>query len=152
MNINHEFKVELHQFCKSLLHEKRSVLKGQISARKMDLETASKSSAGDKHETSRAMIHLEQEKLGFQYVDLEKQIQSLSQIHTRITDSIHVGSLIETDKALFYISIGLGKLCFNGIDVYVISPVSPLAQAFLKTDSLEDVLFKSTSYKILSIT
>ena len=60
MILSLEYKEELHRYCLALIKEKKVLLKVQIDARKNDLESVSKSSAGDKHETSRAMIHLEQ--------------------------------------------------------------------------------------------
>ncbi len=150
MNICLEYKVLLHAYCVHLVQEKMGRLKEQIEARKNDLESASKSSAGDKHETSRAMIHLEQEKLGFQYMEVEKQGHLLSQIEVSKLSEIKSGTLIQTEKAVFYISVGLGKVKFKQQDVYVISPVSPLAQAFLKSKSSK-VQFQSTLYTILTV-
>jgi len=150
MNINLEFKVSLQEHCVRLVNEKIGRLKQQIDARKNDLETASKSSAGDKHETSRAMIHLEQEKLGFQYMEVEKQSHLLSQIEVSVHSIIKSGSLIVTEKAVFYISVGLGMVRFNEQDIYIISPISPLAQAFLNSNS-KSIQFQTTNYTILSL-
>ena len=44
------------------------------------LDSSTKSSAGDKHETFRAIIHLEQEKLFSQLLELNKSLRILSQI------------------------------------------------------------------------
>jgi hypothetical protein len=150
MILSLEYKEGLHRFCLALIREKKVLLKVQIDARKKDLESASKSSAGDKHETSRAMIHLEQEKLGLQFSAVEKQSNLLSQIVVKAHLSIQAGTLIKTEKAIFYISVGLGKVYFKELDIYIISPVSPLAQAFLNSSS-KTVNFQSTNYTILSI-
>ena len=151
MNLSLEYKEKLHCYCQALIQEKKALLKVQIDARKKDLESASKSSAGDKHETSRAMIHLEQEKIGLQYIAVEKQSQLISQISVNLHSSIQAGTLISTQKGLFYIAVGLGKVNFNNQQVYIISPVSPLAQAFLNSKSLTGVSFQATNYTILSI-
>tara|TARA_B110000977_G_C11000555_1_gene463636 strand:- start:208 stop:666 length:459 start_codon:yes stop_codon:yes gene_type:complete len=151
MNFDLNFKENLHRYCVALVQEKLAMLQQQINARKNDLESASKSSAGDKHETARAMIHLEQEKLGMQFMDVEKQRNLLSQIVVSTYSTIQSGTLIITDKAIFYISVGLGKVLFNEQDIYVISPVSPLAQAFLYSKSLETIVFQSSTYNIISI-
>lgn len=150
MILSLEYKEELHRYCLDLIKEKKVLLKVQIDARKNDLESVSKSSAGDKHETSRAMIHLEQEKLGLQYIAVEKQNNHLSQMLVKAHSSIQAGTLIKTKKAIFYISVGLGKVRFNQQDIYIISPVSPVSQAFLNSIS-KYVQFQSTNYTILSI-
>ena len=151
MNLSVQFKHGLQQFCIANLERKSELLKNQILARKQDLESASKSSAGDKHETSRAMIHLEQEKLGIQFLQIYKQQLVLSQIVVKQHLSIQSGTLIKTNKALFYIAIALGKLKFKEQDVFVISPVAPLAQAFLNSKFSKEVCFNNVTHTVLAI-
>ena len=87
MNLSLNYKLELQAYCVSIVKKKCDLLKKQILARKQDLETASKSSAGDKHETARAMIHLEQEKLGFQYQFLNSLKCFLNVVYTNTQQS-----------------------------------------------------------------
>tara|TARA_B110000977_G_scaffold198961_1_gene285052 strand:- start:214 stop:672 length:459 start_codon:yes stop_codon:yes gene_type:complete len=151
MNLSVQLKVDLQEYCLTTIEDKYKLLTKQILARKQDLVSASKSSAGDKHETSRAMIHLEQEKLGIQFQQVHKQQLVLSQIEVKQNFSIQSGSLILTNKALFYIAIALGKLMFNNQEIFVISPVSPLAQAFLNSKSSKEICFHGTTYTVLAI-
>jgi hypothetical protein len=151
MNLSVQFKDGLHQYCIANIERKSELLNIQILARKQDLETASKSSAGDKHETSRAMIHLEQEKLGIQFQQIFRQQLVLSQIVVKQHLSIQSGTLIKTNKALFYIAVALGKLNFKEQEVFVISPVAPLAQAFLNSSSIKEVFFNKITHKVLAI-
>ena len=151
MNLSLNYKLELQAYCVSIVKNKCDLLKKQILAHKQDLETASKSSAGDKHETARAMIHLEQEKLGFQYQQVFKQLKMLSQCDVYKHATIQSGSLILTDKALIYISVALGKIHFKNQLVYVISPVSPLAQVFLNANATQTLSFQGTPYVVLEI-
>ena len=151
MNLSLNYKLELNAYCVSIVKKKCDLLEKQITARKQDLETASKSSAGDKHETARAMIHLEQEKLGFQYQQVFKQLKMLSQSDVYRLSTIQSGSLILTDKALIYISVALGKIHFKKQLVYVISPVSPLAQVFLNANTSQSLSFQGTPYVVLEI-
>ena len=60
-SVSLEFKKCLHQFCLAHAKEKINRIERLLQSNFNDLSTASKSSAGDKHETSRAMLHLEQE-------------------------------------------------------------------------------------------
>ena len=59
-------KKALFNHCRSLLEKKMGVLEQQKENLQKDLTSEAKSSAGDKHETGRAMIQLELEKLGNQ--------------------------------------------------------------------------------------
>jgi len=150
-DIDLNFKIQLQTHCLKLVRAKLNSIQIQLDAQKKDLNTTTKSSAGDKHETARAMIHLEQEKLGIQFKEVEKQVRNLSQIKFGLNSTPQTGSLIQTDKALFYICIGLGSVKFNGVSIYVISPISPLAQAFLNAPDLKSITFNGMVYSIMGI-
>ena len=150
-NIDFDFKILLHTHCLKLVRAKLNSIQILIDAQKTDLNTTTKSSAGDKHETSRAMIHLEQEKLGLQFQEVEKQFRILSQIKIELNYAPQTGSLIQTDMALFYISIGIGSVIINGVLIYIISPLSPLAQAFLIAPDLKSIQFNGVDYSIRAI-
>lgn len=149
LKINIEWKKKLHAFCVLQLEEKLVEVNTELSSLASDLATAAKSTAGDKHETSRAMIHLEQERLGHVYENLTKQLQFINQIKlVDLSGCLQLGSLIQTNEALFYISIGLGKLKFDGREVYVISPIAPIAKAMLNANE-GLFLFNANEYQIL---
>ena len=78
-----------------------------------DLSSDHKSSAGDKHETGRAMTQLEQEKLAGQLSQLEQQKETLSKIAISSPKKIQFGSLVSTSNGTFFMSIGLGKIEVN---------------------------------------
>ena len=149
--IDLNFKLQIHAYCLQLVRTKLISIQNQLDAKKADLGSATKSSAGDKHETVRAMIHLEQEKLGMQFQEAEKQLRILSQIKVQLHDKPQNGTLLVTEKALFYISIGLGIVKYKGVSIYVISPISPLAQAFLNAQDFRSIKFNGTVYLVKSI-
>jgi hypothetical protein len=62
------------------LNEKQTRLESAFDDAQNALNDDSKSSAGDKHETSRAMVQLEQEKLSSQLENLTKLRQLLKSI------------------------------------------------------------------------
>ncbi len=97
------------------------------------LGSESKSTAGDKHETGRAMIQLEQERAGHQLRQAEELLLALQAINTMLppTETIQLGSLAITDKGSFYISVGLGKITLDGKLYYAVSPTAPIAVALL---------------------
>ncbi len=102
----------------------------------------SKSTAGDKHETGRAMVHLEQEKLSSQLVQVKSLKEALAQInieekHTKI----QFGSLVTTNKGIFFFSIGLGKIKVNGEDVFCLTVTTPLGKVLFGKKVGERVMF-----------
>ncbi|MBL0097642.1 MAG: 3-oxoacyl-ACP synthase [Bacteroidetes bacterium] len=106
-------KTELSAHCLRILEEKMAAIQGDLDELIQSIQGESKSSAGDKHETARAMMNIEQEKLGRQ---LEEVLQ-MKEVFQRIdfkkhSDLIVPGSLISTDKGIFLLSIALGKSGF----------------------------------------
>ena len=73
-------KEQVLQSCSILLEQQLSSIQDQINALKADLGSETKSSAGDKHETGRAMIQLEQERLGAQFSAAKRQWEVLQRI------------------------------------------------------------------------
>lgn len=96
---------------------------------KESLENESKSSAGDKHETGRAMVQLEQEKLSKQMTELLLMRRILEQINPSIKHvKIGIGSLVETTMGWYFISVGLGPIEKDGKVIFVLNPQAPLGQ------------------------
>jgi transcription elongation GreA/GreB family factor len=86
-----------------------------------------KSTAGDKYETARAMIHIEQEQINRQLAEALAQQSALAQIDLSIhSEQVVRGSLVDTDQGLFFISTSIGKMIVEDSTVYAISPQSPL--------------------------
>ncbi|MEN9001281.1 MAG: hypothetical protein ABF242_03100, partial [Flavobacteriales bacterium] len=87
-----------------------------------------KSSAGDKHETSRAMAHLENERLGRQLEVLNLQLETIYTIKPEtINSNITIGTIIECEDFNFFISTGLGKLKLTDKSLFfAIAPDSPI--------------------------
>lgn len=87
-----------------------------------------KSSMGDKFETLREMVQQEINTLQIQLNENVQARNSLKQINTNLHQTIGLGSLVETDKGLFYIAVSLGQIIFNEKKIFVISTESPLGK------------------------
>ena len=96
------------------------------------LSSNTKSSAGDKHETGRAMAQLEQEKLSGQLSNLITLRNALSMIDPlEKHDVIRHGSLVKTNQGIFFFSIGLGKIEVDKEIVFCLTPTTPLGQLLI---------------------
>ena len=127
-------------------------LQNQIADLTLDAQNDAKSSAGDKHETGLAMMHLEQEKLNAKLTDLinhKKLVQKLPE--NEVTTKIGLGSLVKTDKAMFYVSIAFLAFKVQNQMVMFISSSAPLMQVLLNKEVGTEVVFNNISYKILEI-
>jgi len=145
-------KKELLHFLISELKKKQLFLEQELKALSESLGNSAKSSAGDKHETDTAMNQLEQEQLTRQLLAIQSQQQVVHQLnpetkHARIT----TGSIVKTSKALFFISVGIGKIHFQELEVYCINLQSPAGQQFHLKSIGEVVNIGNEQHEILEI-
>lgn len=150
--MNAEFRKNLKNYCLHLLYEKKAALKAEFDSQSESSAGDTKSSAGDKHETARAMMHLEQEKTGKQLTELELQITALEKLDINsATGKICKGCLVQTDKGLFFIAAPFGKIVFNNREIYVLSELSPLGKILLNSKTGGCVSLNGISYQIVSV-
>ena len=111
-----------------------------------------KSSAGDKHETGVAMAQLEQEKLRYQIHEFQKMQDIVQKINPSKTNSkINLGSLVETDKGWFYISVGLGSLTFKEQLIFAINPEAPFGKALIAKEKGDSIHFNGVESEIIQV-
>ena len=86
-----------------------------------------KSSAGDKYETGRAMMQQEKDRGMAQLNEANKQKVFLNSITPNtINNKVDTGSLVFTDRGNFYLAISAGVLQFEGVEYVAVSPASPI--------------------------
>ena len=123
-------KPEILNIIKQKLSEKIESLEKMIAeTRASNNET--KSSMGDKYETSREMVQQEINNLQIQLNENLKAQNSLKFINVNAHQIIGLGTLVQTEKGFFYIAVSLGEIIFDGEKIFLISAESPLAKAFL---------------------
>ncbi len=111
-----------------------------------------KSSAGDKHETGRAMAQIELENQSMTLKELQQKHAELVQIgRLEKSETINRGSLFKAGEQWIYIAIGIGKFNYEGVEVWVVSPTSPLAQIVLRKTLGDSVLIGGKQSSISEI-
>jgi transcription elongation GreA/GreB family factor len=111
-----------------------------------------KSSAGDKYETSRAMMQQEQDQLEQQISQAREQLLELSRINPELNQiKAETGSLVLTELGNYFISIGAGKVITEQLQVYTISIASPIGMALKGHKSGDVVEFGEKKFRIQSI-
>ena len=132
MDISLAIKDELRKFCESFAEERIYRINNSIKGLNDSLNSETKSSAGDKHETGRAMIQLEREKLGHQLYEAEKMRHVLAGINSPDNSSkVGQGSLVITTDSAYYISISAGVFKRESSQIYCVSAVSPIGKILL---------------------
>ena len=125
-------KEDLLQLCHASLDKRLQGLKQAQAAVDESMSGAVKSSAGDKHNTERAHLQLQSEKLGQQFKVLDQQRMVLSKIVTdSVTGRVHLGSLVQTDQQWYFLSIPAGALVLEDQSYWAIAPQSPIGQLLL---------------------
>lgn len=144
-------KEQLHQSCVDIATQGTQEIFTALKSLQESLGEPSKSSAGDKHETSRAMAQLEQERLSKQLSEAQNVSFTLAKINPSVLCSKPVlGALIISSLGSYYLSVGLGKIMLNNQVYYAIALASPMAQAIaLSKDN--SFFFNGNAIRILSI-
>jgi hypothetical protein len=116
------------------------------------LGSEQKSTAGDKHETGRAMIHLEMEKSQHQLQAVDQMKVQLSRISAaQQLEQVGFGSLIVTDRDTFLVGVGLGKQVILGKVIYCLGMDAPIAKGLMGKITGESIFFNGSYQQIVAI-
>jgi transcription elongation GreA/GreB family factor len=125
-------KKAVHAACVAILEDRLGLLQSEMRSLHDSSEEETKSSAGDKYETTREMIQAEKEKLAGRMEETTKFQHIISSIQPSETSStVQSGSLVRTESGWLYLSASLGTVEVNGQKIFVISPIAPIGQAML---------------------
>lgn len=145
-------KEKAYQFCIEFIEDRLSRIRDNIESIQQSLSSETKSSAGDKHETARAMLQLEREKLGRQLAEAESTRQLLSKVNIDTkSDKARLGSLIQTTKATYFLSISAGEFKDLKNSVLCISVGTPIGQLLLGKSVGELAVFNGAEIRIKNI-
>lgn len=111
-----------------------------------------KSTAGDKHETGRAMAQLEMEQLGKTLHEKRSLVQLIQRLPQETTNAeVSWGSLVHTSGGVFYLSVGLGAQKIENQTVFCVGTQAPIYKQFLGKKCGDLVSFQGKSFQILEI-
>ncbi|HEY9488290.1 MAG TPA: 3-oxoacyl-ACP synthase [Chryseosolibacter sp.] len=142
-------KHKLYDLCQEYIRKRVESARQAIEEAQQSANQETKSSSGDKYETGRAMMQLEIEKNAQQLSESLKLKHALDQIHIeRASTSVQPGSLVVTDREVFFIAISLGKVTVDGKGYVVISPASPLGLVLLGSKPGDRLVFRDQTYVV----
>ena len=145
-------KQKIYAHCLRLVNDKIHSLENVLKELTESAGNDTKSSAGDKHETARAMIQIEQETIGKQLKEAMEQRALLEKIDPDFASSrIIRGSLVETNKGFLFLSIAFGKITVDGKTIMVISPQSPLGVKLMGLTANDSVEINGTGYLVENV-
>ena len=130
-NFKHIKKRLLKECFDFVLQKEENILQA-LQSNKNDLFSETKSSAGDKHETGRAMIQLEMEKASQQLLVVTEMKETLQKLTIEKSSKNGIlGSLVKTTKGTYFLAVSIGKMTIENEDFLVVSTISPIGKQLL---------------------
>ena len=145
-------KLELYDFCLEFVDNRFQIIQNTITEIQESLLSETKSSAGDKHETGRAMMQLEREKSGNQLAEIQKLKTILNKVNSEAKhQKIALGSVVYTTQSNYFIAISAGEIVLDSKRFYAISQATPIAKLLISKTVGDEVLFRNTTIRITQI-
>ena len=145
-------KQNLYARCQQYVQQRIDTARQAMESAQESANSESKSSAGDKYETGRAMAQLERDRYAQLLAEARKMEQELTRLNVdKQYDTAQPGSLVTTNRGAFFISISAGKLAIDGLNCFAVSPASPVAAALTSHRAGDVVTFNKLAYQVLSV-
>lgn len=152
MKLTIEVKTELVAKCVGIIEQKLATIDGELARTQESANEETKSSAGDKYETGRAMLMLEKEKLAGQKGQLLQQLKPFKSMDVKKEmDTVELGALVRTNSSIFFISAGIGQVEVSGEIVLAVSAMAPIVQAMLGKAKGDQFEFNRNTFQILAV-
>jgi hypothetical protein len=133
------------------LSEKVFTLKKDIQSLVRDSSENSKPTSGDKHEVGLEMSMGELDRLSGQLDAYKRQLSELELMDLSGKTKVGKGSIVQTNRGLFFISVAYGLVKLEKDAVFCLSPQSPLAIAFAGSGEGDSILLNDLEHSILSV-
>ena len=145
-------KQQLYDTCKESIRQRIQAVQKNIHEAQQSANEETKSSAGDKYETGRAMAQLEIEKFLSQLAELNKQNEELNRINLALNDDrIGPGSLVFTNQGTFFIAVNAGQIDYDGQKIFTVSPQAPISQKMFGLLAKDTFVLNGRSFTIFSV-
>jgi len=147
-----DLKASLYQLCLKFIEERIQTAETALQQAREASNDDTKSSAGDKYETSREMMQQDIDRNKRLLIDAEQNQMVLSSINeTQHSEEARQGSLVITDQGSFYLSISAGQLHLNNETYFAISAVSPIGKLLLGKQKGDKFDFNGKKYAIKEV-
>ena len=145
-----ELKKQILKKCLDLIEQRISTNTKILEDLSASMEGETKSSAGDKFETSRAMMQADQERYKAIVITAKGLRQQLSVLSLESADLVRKGSLVITPQGKYFIAVGLGKIELSET-IYVISNASPIGRLLIGKRAGDAIVFNGRNLEILEV-
>jgi transcription elongation GreA/GreB family factor len=144
-----DIKQQLYNKCVAYVQSRMDAAEQAFKVAEQASNDDTKSSAGDKYETGRAMMQQEKDRNTIQLNEANKLMVALNSISTKgSSDVIETGSLVITNGGKFYIAISAGNLIVDGENYFAVSPAAPICVKMLGKKTGDEFEVNGKKYKI----
>jgi len=148
-------KEKIYRHLINLLSQKIETAESAIQSAKDSRDNETKSSVGDKYETGRAMMQIEQQKNEVQLskaLTLKKILEQINiDADAANNHQAQLGSLVITPQAFFFLSIGIGKIAVESQKVFAISMASPMGKILYGKKAGDQISFQGKMVEVLEV-
>ena len=110
-----------------------------------------KSSMGDKYETSREMAQQEISRLQNQLKQAEIDLDKINNLDLHSSELVRMGSIVQTDQFDYFIAISIGAVKIKEKTIMIISKESPIGNLLFGKKENETVQFNNKTITIQKI-
>ncbi|MDR0266134.1 MAG: GreA/GreB family elongation factor [Sphingobacterium sp.] len=153
-NSNFKIKKEVLEIALKRTQERIDMIESALETAQDSSNDDTKSSAGDKYETSREMIQQDINRYQKQLLEANKDLQQLISIESTVDNRpefVRLGSLVRTTTGLYLIATSIGALKIRGNNIFVISPASPIGQLLIGREIGDSFTFNRITQQITEI-
>lgn len=145
-------KSSLYQLCLNFIVTRLQTASTALTQAREACNDDTKSSAGDKYETSREMMQQDIDRNKRLLIDAEENQNVLISLKDApFSDSARNGSLVYTNNGNFYLSISAGQLHLDKEIFFAISAVSPIGKLLLGKKKGDHFDFNGKKYQIKEV-
>ncbi|MEO8886496.1 MAG: 3-oxoacyl-ACP synthase [Mucilaginibacter sp.] len=145
-------KEELYRQCLNYVQTRMDAAQQGINEAQQASKDDTKSSAGDKYETGRAMMQQETDRNMAQLNEANKLKVALNTINPTAKHTvIETGSVVKTNNGNFYIAISAGTFTVDNENYFAISPASPVGIKLKGLKAGDEFNVNGKGYKIINV-
>jgi hypothetical protein len=147
-----QFKQSIKDACTTLLQQRIATAQAAMKRAQESANSEEKSSAGDKHETSRAMSQIDSEMNARQLAQAQRELDALNKLSiTALYEKAVPGAVAISGDDVFFIGCGLGNTSAGDVKVIALSAQAPLAAELLHKKAGDQFLFKGKKVTIAQV-
>lgn len=145
-------KEQIHTACRVFIQKQVSEIEAAIADRREAMHNETKSSMGDKYETTREMLQQDINMNTQRLAEAQANLAILNSINPASTNTlITTGSVVETNAAYYFIAVSAGAHTIDGKKYYAVSASSPIGQQLIGKQTGEQFQLNGKAFTIKSV-